>query len=493
MWAGGRWDLLNEDWSKQEPETAQIVDLHEGQVEFTRWFAGWLRDFREGFKRDVRLALAGGERRGGKTFDLLCCTMAALVDVPRQGDMPSLGWLVSTATSERDELDRTVAQILPKSWYRYVEYPKHKYTFAHGAEAVNVSADDPDTLKRGTVDLLFINEAQKMPTAVLTNGIGGTADHGGLAILAANPPRKSKGEWVYDLKDGIESKQLRNAVYFGFDAKLTQFIDPDAKRDHGGIMRFLDPAAAEADDEGIWRKPGDLCYEGFKRARNVAPAPDLGDITLEFTKRRCHKAYRYIGAYDPNARPHHAGTFWKVYGTIADPILWCVDELLVENADGEDHFLDEVDRKGYGPEDVVWVMDASCFFQDDKHRRNGVVSHDYFRRAHYQCFPPQPAAKKSTTGRARNPDVEDTVSLVNKLLAAPRMMVDPAASYLAESLLKCPGYQKKRGRAPKPATKYTHITDTARYLAWWALPRPERKRPDVPVGLTGEGIKGILG
>lgn len=487
LWAGGRWDRLDRRFTTQEPESAQILDLHEGQVPFARWFATWLRDYREGLPRDTSLALAGGERRGGKTYCLLECTLAALIDVPG-----TVGWLVSAAHSERDELDRTILETLIPGWSVYREWPKHVHTFVNGSTATNISADDPETLKRGRVDIAFCNEAQKMPRAVLTNLIGGTADREGIAILAANPPQRSKGEWVYDVREDITLGAYgEDAKFFAFDAKLNPFISQAAKSRVGRILRRIDPAAAVADEDGVWRRPGELAYEAFARIHNVKAAPDLGDITRTFTQKRLGRAYDYIGGYDPNDRPHHAGTMWKVYGTIQDPILWCVDELLVDNADGEEHFLEAAEGLGYGKESIAWIMDNSCFFQNSKHRRNGVVSSDYFKKWGHRCEPNQAAAPGSKTGVPRNPDIELRVALVNKLLHSdpdsgkePRMYIDPRCKVLAESLKNCKSKKVRHGYGP--VGREAHVTDTVGYVAWWTFPRPQRKRTEGPLAIVGE-------
>lgn len=478
LWAGGRWDLLDKRWSDQEPETGEIIDLHEGQVEFTRWYATWLRDFREGMPRDASLALAGGERRGGKTFDLVCCFLATLIDVPVSKGTASTGWMVSVAHSEADELHTTLKRLLPAHWFRHRAHPRHVYEFVHGARAFNVSADDPETLKRGRADVVFLNEAQKMPSAVLENSIGGTVDAGGIAILAANPPQRSKGEWVYDVREAIENGELAGvAKFFGFDAKLNPHIDQGAKRRVGKLLRFINPAAAAADDEGVWKRPGDMAYEAFGAA-NRREAPKLGDITEAFTKKRIGIAYPYIGGYDPNNRPHHVGTVWKVYGTIAEPILWCVDEIVVDNADGEEHFLEVVDDKGYSPQSIVWICDNSCFWQNDKHRQNGVVSADYFKKWGYRAEMNQPPAPNSKTGRARNPDIELRVALLNKLMHSdvdagthPRLYVSPECSMLLRALKNCKSKKVRHGYGP--VGREAHITDSAGYVAWWAFPKPK--------------------
>lgn len=491
LWAGGRWDKLDKRWAKSEPESAQIIDLHEGQVAFAAWYATWLRDYREGFPRDCSMALAGGERRGGKTYCLTQCLLATLIDVPG-----TVGWLVSAAHSERDELDRTIQDTLLPPWAVYKEWPKHVYTFANGSTATNISADDPETLKRGRVDVALVNEAQKMPQAVLTNLIGGTADREGIAVLAANPPQRSKGEWLFDVQQDITSGAYgEDAKFFHFDSKLNPFISQRAKSRVGRILRRIDPAAAVADEDGVWKRPGDLAYEAFSRVHNVQPCPDLGDITAEYMRRRLGKGYQYLGGYDPNNRPHHVGTIFKIFGTLQDPILWAVDEVVVDHADGEDHFLEVVDSKGYGVDAIVWVMDNSSFFQDSK-RRVGHVSADYFRKWGYRPEPNQPAAPGSKTGRPRNPDIELRVALLNKLLHAdvdektglvlkpPRLLVDPQCTALIEGLKSCKSKKVRHGYGP--VGKHSHITDSAGYAAWWLYPKPQRKgAQDGPVALLG--------
>lgn len=483
LWAGGRWDRLDRTWAKQEPESGQVIDLHEGQVQFTRWFAGWLHDYREGLPRDCSVALAGGERRGGKTFCLLQCGIAMAIDVPG-----TIGWLVSTAHSERDEIDRELKTTLLPGWAVYREWPKHVHLFGHGSSLTNVSADDPETLKRGRVDIAFVNEAQKMPQAVLTNLIGGTADREGIAILAANPPRRSKGEWVYDMKEDIDSGAYGGeARFFAFDARLNPFISQRGKARAGRILRRMDPAAAIADEDGVWKRPGDLAYEAFSRLHTLGEPPEQGDITREFTRLRLGRAYDYIGGYDPNNRPHHCGSVWKVYGTIDEPILWAVDEIVVNNADGEDHFLEVVSER-YSPDNIVWILDNSCFYQDSK-RRHGVCSADYFRKWQYRHEPNQPAAPGSKNGRPRNPDIELRVGLVNKLLnadegkRAPQMRVSRSrCPQLATALKNCKSKKVRHGYGPVGV--HSHLTDTAGYVSWWVYPRPGRSVPQGPLALS---------
>jgi hypothetical protein len=273
--AGGRWDRIERRFLQEPPERVKVIDLEESQVEFTRWFAKFLRDLREGRPRDASLALAAGERRGGKTFDLLLCEVALLLDVPSIDGSETVGWVVSASYQERDEIDKTIREHLPASWYTHRKAPEFRYRFAHGSTLRNVSADDPETLKRGRVDCVLYNEAQKMPIAALSNGIYGTADKGGIALLAANPPRRKVGEWVFQLKQAIDESRIQGARYFGFSAKDNTQIDQLARERVGGILRLLDPRAAKADDEGAWLPVGDRAYSHFDGRRNLGAVPEL--------------------------------------------------------------------------------------------------------------------------------------------------------------------------------------------------------------------------
>src|SRR4051812_13290821 len=105
--AGGRWDTVEQRFLPDDSDVERccVIELAESQVPFTRWFAKELRDYRLGYPRDIRLALAAGDRRGGKTFDTFFCLLAALIDVPRMPDRtPAIGWAISRTFRERDEL-----------------------------------------------------------------------------------------------------------------------------------------------------------------------------------------------------------------------------------------------------------------------------------------------------------------------------------------------------------------------------------------------------
>ena len=133
LYAGGRWDRFDRRFVRDEPETVAVVALEESQVEFTRWFAEFLRDYRDGKPREVSLALVAGDRRGGKTFDAYACQIAALLDVPTlPSGLATIGWTISRTYRQRDELDQIMLAYVPEGYYHHQKAPEHRFTFAQG-------------------------------------------------------------------------------------------------------------------------------------------------------------------------------------------------------------------------------------------------------------------------------------------------------------------------------------------------------------------------
>lgn len=469
--AGGRWDHQEQHFIKQEPEQVRMIDMRPSQVEFVKWFASWLKAFREGLPRDVSAAITIGGRRGGKTHMGLLCTLAALIDVPRIQASELIGWLVSVSHGERDELDREIQDNIPSDWYTYREWPKHRYTLVHGSTLTNISADDPDTLKRGRADIVFQNEGAKMSSDVLFNAVGGTSDKGGLVIVATNAPRREKGSWVFTEWQAYEKartqKQPHDVVFFQVDSNLNDVIDAAARKRAGNIMKRLDPAGARADDEGLILPVGDYAYYEWEDLRNgLYPAPQSDEMTLALTQRKANCAYEYIGGADFQGTPHMAASIWKVFGTIEKPELWCIDDFIVERGN-EDQLLDEVEDRGiYTPENLLWIGDASGDWQDGKHR-SGKDSWSVFRARRWHIEGPQPKRGQKTLHGA-NPPVHQRVALINRLLSEQRMMIDPQANRMQLALKQCKSKQGKYGAYP--AGLYAHLTDTAGYVAWWVMP-----------------------
>jgi hypothetical protein len=459
---GGRWDNLTRSYvegAELAAKQVKIIDLEESQVEFTTWYAEWLRAYASGDERDIRLVLTAGERRGGKTTIGLLATIAAAIARPN-----TITWVISSSFQERDEIENTVRKFVPSKWYTWKGAPRYRFIFPNGSVLRCLSADDPETLKQGQVDVVLANEAQKMPAAMLTNALPGVIDRGGLVILAANPPRREVGAWVRDLKEAIDAKRLPATKFFGFSAKLNRSIDQKARADVGAILRVVDEKAAAADDEGLWLPIGEVAYAKFLSSEHVRPTPEMGEITQEVLKQRIGRPRDYIFGADFQITPHNASIGIKVFrGPKGEKLYWAVSEFLVSGS--EDDMLDTVDSVGlHTPENTVWIGDASGTWQDGAHK-TGRNSFDVFKSRRWEIHPPRKA--KDSNRKPSNPPVQDRVNLVNNLLAAGRLFVDPkACPKLALALKKCPL------KHDKPYGLYAHCTDALGYALYWLEPQP---------------------
>lgn len=486
--AGGRWDTIAQKFTPEAPKRALSILLAEGKVGcgqagFARWYAEWLGKFRRREPRDCSIAIAGGDRRGGKTFVLVVLAFATAMDIPAVDGSPLIVWIVAANYQERDEIERTISETFPEitdanpgGWYQHWRAPEFRYRLINGAGIKIISADDPDTLKRGRCDLLLFNEAQKMRLDALVNGISGTTDKGGLTVLAANPPRKQRGAWVRELKLACDSSSIEGAKFFEFSSKDNPFIDAAAKQRTGAIIRTLDPDAARRDDDGQWDPVGSRAYSHWDAKKNTGTPPDLGDVTTDVSRRRIGRPFPLIAGADFQAHPGNAGVFVRAFGDCLRPTYYVVDEIL---RDGwEDEFLDDVFDKGYEPERLLWIGDASGAWQDGHHSR-GRVSYDVFKARRWRVEPPR--KKKSDRGEhPANPDVFDRLALVNKLLGTGRLLVDPIkCPLLTTSLDKCETWP-----SGKPKGKYAHLTDALGYVLWWMEPeaKPQRRNNEAQGG-----------
>lgn len=459
--AGGRWDYLTRTFVGPEVTKQATFHLEESQVEFARWFSQWLTAYVNKAPRDTRLVLTAGERRGGKTTAGLISLIAAVLAVPG-----TIAWAVSSTFQERDELEQAILRFIPSHWYVYRGAPKYRYVFPNGSVLRNVSADDPDVLKQGRVDIVLVNEAQKMQAAVLTNLLPAVIDRGGLVLLAANPPRRAIGAWVTDLKEALDAKRLKAAKFFGFSAKLNESIDQEARQDIGDILRVIDPKVAAADDEGLWLAVGDAAYTKFQTNTHVKPRPQLGDVTREVTKQKFGRPYDFISGNDFQQTPHNATVILKVFkAPDGRNIYWAVGEVLREGT--EDDLIDSIEEAGYTPENLVAVGDASAGWQNAAHTQ-GRNSFEVFKSRRFHIHPPRKA--KDETRKPSNPPIEDRLNLVNNLLAQGRLFVDPdGAPRLATALKKC---EFKHWR---PYGKYAHETDALGYALWKMEPEPSQR------------------
>lgn len=476
LWAGGEWDTGSRKFTDRDPATAKVIDLELSQVEFVRWFAGWLRDYREGFQRDISLVLNHGGRRGGKTYSAVLCQIATLIDVPLIGAKKSIGWVISETFKKRAEIEDDIAECIPDAWHKHTRAPEFKYEFAHGSILRNLSAQDPEDLRQGRVDILTYNEPQQMQARAVVNGLFGTADQGGLTILAANPPSMVKGEWTMDLKEAIESGEEKHATHFCFDPRLNKSIDQQARHRVASLAGRINPSQMAADDAGTWAHISDRAYGEWKK-EFIQPVPQIGvrDITAEILRKHSGtgKGYPFLGGCDFQNYPSNVGVLWRIFdGGPLGWIFWAVDEFFAE--DHEINLLNEVREQGYDPTDILWVGDASAQWQNFKHEE-GLKSFQEFKKDGWNIIPPRERKVDSKSKYVGNPRVESRLKVMSRVMQATRIRVDPEkAPKLAEAYKET--YLKKTATRVFKQTNHAHVTDAADYPIYRIEPKPVAPR-----------------
>lgn len=493
LFAGGRWDRLDRRFAG-EPEQAVEIELEESQVEFTRWFASFLSEYRTGKPRHVSLALVSGDRRGGKTFDTYFCQIAALLDVPTLADgQPTIGWTISRTYRHRDELDLLINSYMPAPYYHQRKAPEHRFTFAHGSILRNLSAEDPDALKQGRVDFLLYNEAQLMNPRAIRNGLYGTADAGGLCVLAANPPSGPQGDWLRDLKEGMEHDEEMKRItrFFNFMSSQNTKVDQPARKRVVAIARKIDPDMADVDADGVWKRWGEMAYPAWDgrtvdKGGCVAPAPEVGavDVTTILTRRLLGTPHAFVIGGDFQRRPQAAAVLrcFEVPG-VDGPIYWFVDEVGVKGTEVElsTELLGAPHSYTQRPNDArsaVWVADCSGSWQGAQ-RIAGRTSFGLLEAEGWIVHAAELVNVHGKSDHPKNPDVAQRLGLMQRLMVAGRVRVDPACEWLRESFARCQLRKTDTGRRV-PVGRYAHVTDAASYAIWRLEPKPMHGRPPEP-------------
>lgn len=494
LYAGGKWDKLENRFDEAEPSEVAVIPLEESQVEFATWFSTWLRDYREGYPRDISLALVAGDRRGGKTFASYFCQLAALIDVPRLPDgLPTIGWTISRTYRQRDELNQLISNFIPRWFYQEQRAPEFRFTFPHGSYLRNLSADDPDALKQGRVDFLLYNEGQLMSPRAVRNGMYGTSDRGGITVLTANPPSGPDGDWLRDLKEGIDEDPeiKRIAKFFNVSSKNNTKIDAPARRRVAAITKRMDPEEAEADAEGTWRRWGDLAYPAFigrpfEKGGHIGLPPDDGfkfDVTSQVTRREFYAGFNYVIGGDFQRRPQAAAVL-RVFQlpNVEGPVYWFVDEVGVKGTEVELStelmgFPHSLNPQAGHERGAVWVGDCSGSYQGAE-RIKGRTSFGLLESEGWKIYPAE-IIRGANSERPKNPDVAQRLGLMERLMSQGRIRVAPECVWLSEAFAKCQLRRTEIGtRVPKG--QYAHITDAASYAVWRLEPKPTRgpRTPD---------------
>ena len=476
--AGGIWDHFLHGWvmdgaERRAASAPLVLDLQESQVAWGRWFATVLLRWRRGEKLDVSAALACGGRRSGKTWLLNMCLWCMILDTPALVDgSAAIGWMVSVSFREYEEIGRQIKEIIPVEWFTFAA-AQNKYQIANGGAITNLSARNPQSLRRGKGDVLFLNEAQKMHRRAFVNALPATADRGGLLMLAANPPTEDDiyGEWIYELYDAAAEAKAKGEVppvlVHDFDWTENRAIDSVARARVAAAIRVVSPEAAEADEQGVVKPVGLRACWAFDRRVHVQALPDGPDITEDYTRSRTREGYPFLAGSDFQNRPYHCMILYKIFGSIERPILHAMDVIMTTG--DEDDLIDDLEQAGYGNRDVLVIGDASGEIQDGIHsRREGRTSYAYFRARGYKILPPREkigAASKA----AKNPDVHRSLNLTNTWLTDGRYLVAPDLDPVISALKNCKAKRTDGGLRPADR-KWGHLVDCARYPTWWCTP-----------------------
>lgn len=487
--AGGVWDAIDKRYLAKEPDRVRVIRLKESQVEAARWLAWWFQERRAGRKRDFRTLALWGDRGGGKTVMAVIGQITFLIMFPSLDGSPTMVWQVVSSYKERNEIEREIQKHFPFDglWYTHRKAPELLYQFAHGPTLRTMSANKPDTLKQGTLDLIYYNEATKILEDAYTNGLPRLKDHDGLCILATNPPKSNRGRWVKKLYDeAAERKEAGRAFsvrFVNIQSKYNDSIHQDAADDVADQVRVLNPRLAQADIDGMMLPVDQPAYWEWSTHRNARSLPDLGDITAQYLKGRTGRAYPYLVGADFQGRPHMVAVICKIYGSAESPQIYVVDEIICPQATERD-LAETVLEAGYTPDHALWIGDASGQWQNGKHTRTEYDSFRAIRDCGYHIQPP--VRPKTADHRPANPPIEQRVGLINAMLKDGSIQVDrELAPRLADALKECILKENRHGRVI-PVGKHAHITDALGYPVWWVYSKGQRKLPPGPLALIGD-------
>lgn len=563
--AGGRWDRLLRRFSEGQPspvlrecdlvellphEVAALCPPHvfivtDSQVDYVLAFGDWLWAFLHDKPRPTALDVLAGNRRGGKTFIMIACVLAAALACPitRRGgkDIGFLGWFVVATYPEQREIHEDLAEVLrrrgdsgpdPSTWFTY-RAKDNLYTSIAGATLVLKSANDPESLKQGRVDIVGINESQKVDGDAAIHTAGNNIDLGGLTILAANPPRKVKGAWMLDIKAAWEKGRNRDPEdgqevirWFWINPEGNPHVSQAGRRKFKFLAAIINPKLGAADADNEWNQINDVvCPKwGYDLVLEEIPG-NWENVTGEVIRAmglrdyiRRPETFISFGGLDFNKSPHMAAVRWEAFRdpTARDPqkVIFVAIAELTSNPESdkghtEKEFIGELWERGWRPEEVFFIGDPSGQWQSSEHRKRGGVkqghsSFDLFRSPTeveingqvvqvpaWDIFAPTTWRLKESLWYA-HPRKLESIDDMNELMRTRRLRVLSSCPALIEAFAKCS--TKNHG----PNSEHWHIFDAARYPIHRALNGIEpKKRPATRggggVARRGGGGRGTVG
>lgn len=472
---GGRWDRVAKEYRGPAEQSRRFL-LQDAQIPAARLFAAWLRERKErrhllgpDGKPCFTLGLVGG-RRGGKSDLVPKLALLYLLAFPK-----SIAWLVVPKFPDMPELEAALDGLLPRAWYTALGDPWYEWTLVNGSRLEIRSSYDPEDLKRGRCDIAVIHEAQKHDAAAYAMLRPAIADKGGLVLLAGNPPKTAKGEWLAELVERSRAGKT-DEIVFNVDPRLNPHVDHAALE---SLKKIMDERTYAMEIRGDFLSRTDVVMFAFSPMSNVRPegtdeqGRPLENVTRAFTQRMLGKSFDQVHGLDFQLGPYMAAATARFYRDPdepnGDPLCWFVDDLEVPQAT-EEQLVSALEGRGYTGADAC-VPDASGEYQGAE-RIKGRASWDQFRMKGWRSlyFP-------DANSRA-NPHKTDRLANGNALLrnaaGKRRCFVDPKCAYLIRALR----LWETRNGVPHWKSDYAHIVDAATYLLYRMYPR----RAPAPTG-----------
>lgn len=476
---GGVWDRRLRDYAPdKEPTTARRIFITDAQVDAVTWWGRWLAAFcsgesiPQGETTRIWSVLFGGGRRGGKTDAGVKLTPVFGVACPG-----SLSWIVSESISKSWETHACLVGTMPKGWYSSRGQPWFEYHLATDSYIWQKSGNDPDDLKQGRCDMALLNEGQKLDERCFINARGATSDVGGIVVVAANPPDSTKGQWVLDLHDDIQSNR-RKAKFFHFDAKKNPFIEWESLAD---MADEVDDRTLRMQVYGEFLASSDNVFYNWSRYENEREVPELGDVTGKWLGKYKFPGYTHVVGLDFQLHPYCAAVslrFFEDPDGDEKPLLWYDWADCVE---GNERMLSAMlYDAGFDPATTLLVGDASADWQSTergyKNKTRGKGSFELLKEEGWKTI------RKPDRRMEKNPLVTERVKAMLALVKAAtiegmedsgkrRLFSNPELRVFNKALRRWP---MKNGQ-PSRTSEYAHYCDAASYLIWYFFPR--RKKP----------------
>jgi hypothetical protein len=494
---GGRWDRVDERYLDEPATRCKTIWLNEAQClgeagkhieEGPIWtLKTWIKARRENRERLIELVLDGG-RGSGKSVLGTFAVFAIAVEFP-----DARCWLINPANTRRGEIVRIVRDHIPRQWRAWSERD-FIYTLPNSSTVQYIGADDEDALKQGGYEVALLNEAQLVSSSAYANAAAGVRNVSGrpkgLLILAHNYASKVRGEWTNDHLDKIEAGTI-NARHHKLDPRLNGFLDESVVDDVDGLIRSVRPDLADIDALGIRKRLGDFAAAAFKPepgghvgrppvdvvGLNGKKVAGWTDVTRELTaeKTGTRDGFAVVVGADFQRRPGCVAVVFRLYRREDGKIVYFAEHIIVAG-DNEDDLANRIDSYlgtiGLTARDALVVADSTGRFQNAGHNTKTKPSHDILREWYFTVVAPRRMKSNGKSFINANPLVEDSLAQFYDICKADRILVDPDAEWLIESLRRCK--VKKRGgtiRLDDSQPGYSHPVDCARYVTWYFEPR----------------------